>query len=198
MINPEVAKQPTFTDLFNQFAAFVERDSGLMASGLILEEFSSSNPVYRLNIRMGIVESNVLSKEENDLLLDLTKRPKTKDWNFSISHSDKIGGYIQSDQVIGMDIERSERVQRRIIQRVSTEKEMAEAPGPDYLWTAKEAVFKALSLEVMSQAVVGNWQPTTFDNTFKFSAVAPNGLTLKHNLGYTQRILDHNWTIFFF
>lgn len=193
-----MGKQPSFTDLFNQFAAFVERDSGLMASGLILEEFSSSNPVHRLNIRMGIVESNVLSKEENDLLLDLKQRPKTKDWNFSISHSDKIGGYLQSDQIIGMDIERSERVQRRIIQRVSTEKEMAEAPGPDYLWTAKEAVFKALSLEVMSQAVVGKWQPTTFVDTFKFSAIAPNGLTLKHNLGYTQRILDHSWTIFFF
>ena len=189
---------PSFTDLFNQFAAFVERDSGLMASGLILEEFSSKNPVHRLNIRMGIVESNVLTKEENDSLLDLNKRPKTKDWNFSISHSDKVGGYIQSDQVLGMDIERSERVQRRIIQRVSSEKEMAEAPGPDYLWTAKEAVFKALSLEVMSQAVVGQWLPTSFENTFKFQAIAPNGLKLKHNLGYSQRILDHNWTIFFF
>lgn len=193
-----MGKQPTFTDLFNQFAAFVERDSGLMASGLILEEFSSTNPVHRLNIRMGIVESNVLTKEENDSLLNLNLRPKTKDWNFSISHSDKIGGYIQSDQILGMDIERSDRVQRRIIQRVSTEKEMAEAPGPDYLWTAKEAVFKALSLEVMSQAVVEKWQKTAFADTFKFSAIAPNDLKLKHNLGYTQRILDHSWTIFFF
>jgi hypothetical protein len=190
--------QLTFTDLFNQFTAFVERDSGLMASGLMLEEFSSSNPVHRLNIRMGIVESNVLTKEENDNLLNLSLRPKTKEWNFSISHSDKIGGYIQSDQIIGMDIERSDRVQRRIIQRVSTEKEMAEAPGPDYLWTAKEAVFKALSLDVMSQAVVGEWQPCSFAHTFKFRAKAPNGLTLKHNWGYSQRILDHNWTIFFF
>lgn len=193
-----MAKKPTFTDLFNQFAAFVERDSGLMASGLILEEFSSSNPVHRLNIRMGIVESNVLTKEETNILLDLSKRPKTNDWNFSISHSDKIGGYIQSDQILGMDIERSNRVQRRIIQRVSTEKEMAEAPGPDYLWTAKEAVFKALSLEVMSQVVVCEWQPCLFENTFKFRAKAPNGINLKHNLGYSQRILDHNWTIFFF
>lgn len=193
-----MGKTPSFTDLFNQFAAFVERDSKLMASGLILEEFSSKNPVHRLNIRLGIVESNVLTKEENDSLLDLNKRPKTNDWNFSISHSDKVGGYIQSDQILGMDIERSERVQRRIIQRVSSEKEMAEAPGPDYLWTAKEAVFKALSLEVMSQAVVGQWQPTSFENTFKFQAIAPNGLKLKHNLGYSQRILDHNWTIFFF
>lgn len=193
-----MGNHPSFTDLFNQFAAFVERDSKLMASGLILEEFSSQNPVHRLNIRMGIVESNVLTKEENDALLDLNKRPKTKAWNFSISHSDKVGGYIQSDQILGMDIERSERVQRRIIQRVASEKEMAEAPGPDYLWTAKEAVFKALSLEVMSQAVVGQWQPTSFENTFKFQAIAPNGLKLKHNLGYSQRILDHNWTIFFF
>lgn len=193
-----MGKAPSFTDLFNQFAAFVERDSGLMTSGLILEEFSSSNPVHRLNIRLGIVESNVLSKEENDFLLDLNNHPKTKDWNFSISHSDKIGGYVQSDQILGMDIERSERVQRRIIQRVSNEKEMAEAPGPDYLWTAKEAVFKALSLEVMSQAVVCQWQPCSFDNTFKFRAKAPEGLSLKHNVGYSQRILDHNWTIFFF
>ncbi len=189
---------PSFTDLFNQFAAFVERDSGLMASGLILEEFSSKNPVHRLNIRMGIVESNVLSKEENEKLLDLKQRPKTNDWNFSISHSDKIGGYIQSDQIIGMDIERSDRVQKKIIQRVSSEKEMAEAPGSDYLWTAKEAVFKALSLEVMSQAVVTDWQPTDYLDTLKFRVIPPNGLTLKHNLGYSQRILDHNWTIFFF
>ena len=189
---------PTFTDLFNQFAAFVERDSGLMASGLILEEFSSKNPVHRLNIRMGIVESNVLSKEENEKLLDLKLRPKTADWNFSISHSDKIGGYIQSDQIIGMDIERSERVQKKIIQRVSSEQEMSEAPGSDYLWTAKEAVFKALSLEVMSQVVVTDWQPTNYLDTLKFRVIPPAGLTLKHNLGYSQRILDHNWTIFFF
>lgn len=189
---------PSFTDLFNQFAAFVERDSGLMASGLILEEFSSKNPNFRLNIRMGIVESNVLTAKENELLLDLNQRPKTADWNFSISHSDKIGGYVQSDQIIGMDIERSERVLSKTIQRVSSEKEMNEAPGTDYLWTAKEAVFKALSLEVMSQAVVGDWQPCTFAETFKFRAIPPNGIKLKHNLGYSQRILDHNWTIFFF
>lgn len=189
---------PTFTDLFNQFAAFVERDSGLMVSGLILEEFSSKNPMFRLNIRMGIVESNVLTPKENEMLLDLNQRPKTADWNFSVSHSDKIGGYVQSDQIIGLDIERSERVQKKIIQRVSTEKEMSEAPGTDYLWTAKEAVFKALSLEVMSQAVVTDWQPTNYLETLKFRAVPPAGITLKHNIGYSQRILDHNWTIFFF
>lgn len=188
----------SFTDLFNQFTAFVERDSGLMASGLILEEFSSKNPVHRLNIRMGIVESNVLSKEENEKLLDLKQRPKTADWNFSISHSDKIGGYIQSDQIIGMDIERTERVQKKIIQRVSSEQEMSEAPGSDYLWTAKEAVFKALSLEVMSQVVVTDWQPVNYLDTLKFRVIPPAGLTLKRNLGYSQRILDHNWTIFFF
>ncbi|MES2803647.1 MAG: 4'-phosphopantetheinyl transferase superfamily protein [Bdellovibrionota bacterium] len=190
--------KPSFTDLFNQFAAFVERDSGLMASGLILEEFSSKNPAHRLNIRMGIVESNVLTSAENELLLDLNQRPKTTDWNFSISHSDKIGGYIQSDQIIGMDIERSERVLAKTIQRVSSEEEMKAAPGTDYLWTAKEAVFKALALEVMSQAVVTDWQPCTFVDTYKFRAIAPEGLTLKHNLGYSQRIMDHNWTIFFF
>lgn len=190
--------QPSFTDLFNQFTAFVEHDSGLIASGLMLEEFSSSNPVHRLNIRMGLVESNILTKEENENLLNLDLRPKSNDWNFSISHSDKIGGYIQSDQIIGMDIERSDRVQRRVIQRVSSEKEMAEAPGPDYLWTAKEAVFKAMSLEVMSQAVVGEWQACSFANTFKFRAKPPQGLILKHNWGYSQRILDHNWTIYFF
>lgn len=188
---------PSFTDLFNQFAAFVERDSGLMASGLILEEFSSKNPMYRLNIRMGIVESNVLSKEENSKLLDLNQRPRTTEWNFSISHSDKIGGYVQSDQIIGLDIERSERVQKKVIQRVSSSVEMSEAPGTDYLWTAKEAVFKALSLDVMSQAVVTGWQSTNYLDTYKFRAIPTANLTLKHNLGYSQRILDHNWTIFF-
>lgn len=189
---------PSLTDLFNQFVAFVERDSGLMASGLILEEFSSQNPVHRLNIRMGIVESNVLSQEENEKILDLKLRPKTAEWNFSISHSDKIGGYLQSDQIIGMDIERSNRIQKKIIQRVSSEKEMAEAPGSDYLWTAKEAVFKALSLEVMSQVKIKDWQPTGYAEIFKFRVHPPSGLNLKHNLGYSQRILDHNWTIFFF
>lgn len=188
----------SFTDLFNQFAAFVERDSGLMASGLILEEFSSKNPAFRLNIRMGIVESNVLTPQENEQILDLNQRPRTAQWNFSISHSDKIGGYIQSDQIIGMDIERSDRVQKKIIQRVSSEKEMTEAPGADYLWTAKEAVFKALSLDVMSQAVISDWQPTDYTEIFKFHAIPPRGLTLKHNLGYSQRILDHNWSIFFY
>ena len=187
----------SLTDLFNQFAAFVERDSGLIASGLILEEFSSKNPMYRLNIRMGIVESNVLSTEENAKLLDLNQRPKASEWNFSISHSDKVGGYVQSDQIIGLDIERSDRVQKKVIQRVSSENEMLAAPGADYLWTAKEAVFKALSLDVMSQAVVTGWQPTNYLDTYKFCTISSASLTLKHNLGYSQRVLDHNWTIFF-
>lgn len=188
----------TLTDYFNQFTAFVERDSGLMTSGLVLEEFSSKNPAHRLNIRLGIVEGNVLTEEENKNILDLSQIPKAHAWHFSISHSDFVGGYVQSDQVLGMDIERSERVLRKTIQRVSSEKEIAESPGPDYLWTAKEAIFKSLSLDVMSQATVSNWKTCDFPQTFKFHCLPPPGLKLKHNLGYSQRILDHNWTVFFF
>lgn len=188
----------TLTDSFNQFCAFVERKSGIFTSGLILEEFGSQNPVNRLNIRLGIVESNLLTEAENKNILDLNQIPKSGSYYFSISHSDVIGGYVQSDRIIGLDIERTDRVQRRIIQRVSTEKEMAEAPGPDYLWTAKEAVFKALSLEVMSQVVIANWKSCELSQTYSFRCLPPENLKLKHNTGYTQRILDHNWTIFFF
>lgn len=193
----------SLTDLFNQFVSFVEKDSGLMASGLILEEFSSKNPVHRLNIRLGIVESNLLSPADHEKILDLSQRPKSSDYFFSISHTESFGGYVQSDQLVGFDIEQSHRVQQKIIQRVSSAAEMASAPGADYLWTAKEAVFKALSLDVMSRSEILNWQACTHPQTYKFhiqpiTEPSLNYLKLKHNTGYSQRVSNHNWTIFFF
>lgn len=188
----------TLTDAFNQFCILVERESGFMASGLVLEEFSSKNPVHRLNIRLGIVESNMLTDEENKNLLDLSQRPKAHSFFFAISHSDVVGGYVQSDRVIGFDVERSERVLAKTIQRVSTEAEIKAAPAPDFLWTAKEAVFKALSVHVLSQIEIINWEKLNSDNTYRFSCKPIDGLTMKHNFGFSQRFMDHNWTIFFF
>jgi hypothetical protein len=191
-------KKISLTDAFNQFCILVERESGFMASGLVLEEFSAKNPVHRLNIRLGIVESNMFTDEENKNLLDLNQRPKSHSFYFAISHSDVVGGYVQSDRVIGFDVERSERVLAKTIQRVSSEAEIAAAPAADFLWTAKEAVFKAVSVHVLSQIEITNWTRLNSSETFRFSCKPIEGLTLKHNFGFSQRFLDHNWTIFFF
>ena len=80
----------------------------------------------------------------------------------SISHSDGMGAVIYSKWPVGVDVEQTSRVLEKIAARVSTKEELATAPSPASLWTAKEACFKALkSFEqpsVISQISIGDWQ----------------------------------------
>lgn len=101
-------------------------------------------------------------------LSDLTEPPQISPLFASISHTSVCGGYVISRTPIGFDIELSTRVSERALARIASDDEMLKLSdhklSPAYLWTAKEAAFKAISslkgekLSVISQLQVGNWQ----------------------------------------
>lgn len=80
----------------------------------------------------------------------------------SISHSDGIGILAYSKQPVGVDVELTSRVLEQIAARVSSREDVANAPSPASLWTAKEACFKALKTfdqpSVISRISIGDWE----------------------------------------
>ena len=72
---------------------------------------------------------------------------KTSTPYVSISHCPLLGGVLFSDQSCGLDVEVLDRMQEKIVSRVSTEEEMKQIKRLQlplgYLWTAKEASWKA-------------------------------------------------------
>jgi hypothetical protein len=90
--------------------------------------------------------------------------PRPKDWSVSISHCRSFGGWLAVPRPhrIGFDAEESSRVQVRIVERVCSRQEIAECPDPAYLWSAKEAYFKALEHEqpqTITELTVRDWMP---------------------------------------
>ncbi len=79
----------------------------------------------------------------------------------SISHCHDLGAIACANQPIGIDIEQTNRIQEKIVARMSTASELQNAPNPAHLWTAKEACFKALlsfqQPQVMSQIEITGW-----------------------------------------
>lgn len=80
----------------------------------------------------------------------------------SISHCPEEGGFFQYSSPVGFDIEITERVLEKTIQRISTSEEITAAPSLAGLWCAKEATFKALQQfsqpSVVSKINVGGWR----------------------------------------
>jgi hypothetical protein len=88
--------------------------------------------------------------------------PRPADWSVSISHSRREGGWLAVPRPfrIGFDVEELSRIQPRIIERTCTPQEIAAAPNPAYLWSAKEAYYKALEHEqpeAMTQISIDRW-----------------------------------------
>jgi hypothetical protein len=89
--------------------------------------------------------------------------PPTSDLaSISISHTEGLGGFALSPktEILGLDIERKDRVRTEVITRVS--EDPTGAPSPTHQWSAMEASFKAISrhfpIKVLSQIDVSNWE----------------------------------------
>lgn len=80
----------------------------------------------------------------------------------SISHCPAVGVLVLSSHPIGVDVEKTARVELKIVARVSSSQELVITPSPASLWCAKEAAFKALrpyqQPSVISDISIEGWQ----------------------------------------
>ncbi len=107
--------------------------------------------------------SDLLSSEDLHRLQDLEVVPKLAKIALSISHSGRFGVFAYSAEApdLGIDIESVDRINLRIVDRVSSSDEVSLSPGLAYLWAAKESSFKALFSDppqTISEIRVEGWQ----------------------------------------
>lgn len=80
----------------------------------------------------------------------------------SVSHCEGMGIVVASTSALGVDVEVKARVEEKTVARVSSSEEVLAAPSPASLWSAKEAIFKALRSynqpSVVSKISVGAWK----------------------------------------
>lgn len=115
--------------------------------GALSSAWNSTEPQHRLLIRNSIRQTLGLNGSKFDHLSDLQQRPTVAGWSISVSHCPRAGGWLalRDPAKLGFDIELRERIQSRLVNRISTEGELNRCPYPGLLWVAKEAYYKALA-----------------------------------------------------
>lgn len=148
------------TDL-NHFLIQIKNQIPVATLNLHLsKKFGASEKNHRLDIRQDIVDryGSFLTKDEIENTLNLELRPTSKNIFFSISHCSALGGYAVCDQKIGFDIEEKIKIKKPIVSRVSSLNEMKLAPQYEYLWVAKEALFKVhQETKLISNINIEDW-----------------------------------------
>lgn len=127
--------------------------------GVFSENFSAATSAYRIRIRQSIRKRLAPQAEE---LMDLEKLPDLPTWSISISHGEKLGGWIAVPKPygVGLDIERRERITAKLAERIAQDGELEQIPDPSLLWGAKESYFKALGdlqPTAITQLRIENW-----------------------------------------
>ena len=142
---------------------------------------------YRQKIRTTLFDTIKSSEHfsSKDDLLDLTKLPSHPLFNISISHCPKASGFalIDKNSLIGLDIEDVQRPNDKLIQRISSAREIKETPFPQRLLSAKESAWKAVhqrhSITTISQIETLSWKQATQNwSSYKISF---NGQSLNGN-----------------
>jgi phosphopantetheinyl transferase (holo-ACP synthase) len=97
--------------------------------------------------------------------------PLPESGHVSISHTAGAGAlFFHPKYMVGVDLEKAERVQEKIVARVSSPEEIARVQNSSHLWVAKEASYKACRHHNQPQTISGI-QISLFDtknNTFAF------------------------------
>lgn len=182
-------------------------DDILEISLMLIDKFNSQEKNYRLAIRNKIIELHIseLSSEDIFNLQNLSAPPQLNEKFVSISHCQSLGGFIMSSQPVGFDIEEITRIKPDVIQRISQDVEIKSAPQLFYLWPAKEAAFKALSLHrkdkptVASNLRIQSWKEikSNFGSFYSFDGYHSENLNLKQGHGYVFHDSTHISSIFF-
>lgn len=117
--------------------------------------------------------SSAQSKDCNDwrekLQTKVDQYRAGKNFSYSISHSNNLGGAAFLDSAegqIGFDVEVTSRVLSEVALRVSSSEQLKNAPTPAALFVAKEAAFKSLrgprQPKVLSEVEIIDWVPHSF------------------------------------
>lgn len=150
------------------------------------KELTSKTLDFRLQIRNKIYNKLFLSNFP-DWMTDLDILPETDEYSISISHCPSYSGFacIKKPLSIGIDIESAERMKAPLIERISSAEERAKLLTPSYIWSAKEAAWKACqkthSIEVMSQIETCEWRqvkPHTLQFKVQFNGKKLDGIGL--------------------
>lgn len=116
-------------------------------AGHAFSEWGAVHAPHRLKIREAMVDAlPQLSATEKNEILDLRAPPHPLAISVSISHTHDVGGWMSVARPlqIGWDVELKARIKMSTIERVCAPEEISEAVQPVFLWSAKEAFFKAL------------------------------------------------------
>jgi 4'-phosphopantetheinyl transferase EntD len=104
-----------------------------------------------------------LPKADLDQIENLKTPPRPANWSLSVSHTLDLGGWLATPRPlsVGFDIEDTRRLQSRLIERICTAEEVAAAPDPLLLWSAKEASYKCLETgqpQVITDLTLRSWK----------------------------------------
>ena len=98
-------------------------------------------------------------------LLKIGTKPVCPFASLSISHCGDLGACLfvfDKTLSIGFDVEHKKRITKAIVDRISSKKEVQQAPSPSLLWVAKEASFKCLSDNkaplLLSDCLISKWK----------------------------------------
>lgn len=155
--------------------------------------FASHISNNRNSIRQNILDryQAQMTNDEQHVMLDLEQLPTTKNLFFSISHMKHHGGYAVSDEKIGFDVEDISRISTQVVERITSSSEIFKAPQLEFLWSAKEAVFKVASPIdnlVIKDVEITGW--SAMDDIHFFHAQINRSSTL-HFQGALLKISDN-------
>nr|WP_295904205.1 4'-phosphopantetheinyl transferase superfamily protein [uncultured Bdellovibrio sp.] len=148
-------------------------------------EWGSQNPAHRELMR---AELSALFADE---------KLKT-----SVSHCEGVGVVVASRSPVGVDVEVHTRVEEKTVARVSSHEEVLAAPSPTSLWSAKEAIFKALRSydqpSVISKISVGAWKNIDSQTeTYRLLHPEIHG-SPSENRGVVMHFGEHTYSFFVF
>jgi len=140
------------------------------------EKIHSGVDEYRQIIRKVIIqclkERNIPVTVE---LMDLTEPPTDPSVGISLSHGKtcSIFAIDWKNRPLGIDVESPSRITDRLVERVADAAEMEACPDRQFLFSAKEACWKAIN-KSMNVATISNVQTSEWeklnDHVFQFSA----------------------------
>lgn len=135
----------------------------------LMNDLGSTHPDHRTDLRSSVQDQLQSLNITEPLCMNNLKSPLTHPrMSISLSHTLDASAFVWTPlpSKAGIDIEQLNRIQKNTVQRVSTAFECSTAPDIRFLWSAKEATFKALSplCRTVSEIEILSWSSLNTTN----------------------------------